>query len=245
MKLFVIGCSFTEGQGLKNQSAEAYATKLGKKLKLEYFNYGAIGMSNDYIFRKIFELINSNVITKEDILIIQWTHYMRKELPIIHNGRKWYHTIPNSMHAYEDMIMHDLDGHKFAKGEHLNQNLGDDRIEIESKNKKILEEYILKFINEDYQLNTTTNYINSLYAYLEYFNYNHLHFFGWKQCIIKSVLQNKSNFLKETFATYTNTSTNSYIASHPDKEGHENWSDFLYEKITSKIEIKRKIEKLI
>jgi hypothetical protein len=96
-----------------------------------------------------------------------------------------------------------------------------------SKNKKNLEDYSLKFLDEDYQLNTTINYINALYTYLEYFGYKHLHLFGWDKCIIESVFDNKPNFIKESFGGYTKTTNN----HHPDKKGHDDWAKFLNEKI--------------
>lgn len=234
MKLFTIGCSFTEGQGLKYQSFECYTTKLAEKLNLEYFNFGASGMSNDYIFRKVFELINTNTITKEDILIIQWTHYIRKELPFSYDGKKWFHSIPNSLHAYNDKVIIEFDKIKSVQNEYINQNLDDDRFLIESENKKILENYTLKFIDTEYQLNTTINYINSLYAYLEYFGYKHIHFFGWKQCTIESTILGKENFLTETFGGYTNTKTQHKNPEHPNKKGHLDWATFLYEEINKR-----------
>lgn len=234
MKLYSIGCSFTEGQGLKYQSFECYTTKLAESLELESLNFGAAGMSNDYIFRKVFELLNSNVITKDDILIIQWTHFLRKELPIIHNNRDWYHTIPNSLHAYEDKVIVEWDTKSSVQNKYINQNLDEDRNNIESENEDFLNQYILKCINEEYQINTTTNYINSLYTYLEYYGYKHLHFFGWGSCIIESVFENKSNFIQQTFGGFTKTRTNHKSVEHPNKKGHKDWADFLYDEINKR-----------
>jgi hypothetical protein len=231
MKLYTFGCSFTEGQGLEYQSFDCYTTKLAEKLNLEYLNFGSSGMSNDYIFRKIFELINSNIIQRDDILVIQWTHYLRKELSTIVDNRLWYHTIPNSFHAYQDKVIMQIDKNISVQNEYYNQNLDKERLKIESKNKKFLDKYILDFINKDYQKNTTINYINALYAYLEYNGYKHLHFFGWDSCVIKSVIEEKSKFLKENFGTHTATSTSNYTTEHPNKAGHKMWADFLYDKI--------------
>lgn len=227
MKLFTIGCSFTEGQGLKKQAIECYSNCLAETLKLKHFNFGAAGMSNDYIFRKVFELLNSKVITKNDIILIQWTHFLRKELPFVNKNKKWFHTIPNSLHAYTDKVIVDRGGSISVQNEFIYENTEAERKLIESKNKKNLEDYSLKFLDEDYQLNTTINYINSLYTYLEYFGYKHLHFFGWDKCIIESVFDDKSNFIKESFGGYTNTTNN----HHPDKRGHKDWAEFLNEKI--------------
>ena len=227
MKLFIIGCSFTEGQGLKKQAIESYPNVLANIFKLPHYNFGAVGMSNDYIFRKVFELLNSKTITKDDIIIIQWTHFLRKELPIVNKNRKWFYTIPNSFHAYQDKVIIDEKYNNTVQNEYILEDTNSERKLLESKNKKILEEYTLKFIDKTYQLNTTTNYINSLYTYLEHFGYKHLHFFGWDKCIIESVFDNKPNFIKESFGGYTNTLGN----NHPDKEAHLEWAKLLNKKL--------------
>ena len=227
MKLFTIGCSFTEGQGLKRQAIECYSNELSDILKLEHYNFGAAGMSNDYIFRKIFELLNSNTITKNDIILIQWTHFLRKEIPFVNKNKKWFHTIPNSLHVYADKVIHNKDNITSVQNEYVYEDTDIERKLIESKNNKNLEDYSLKFLDENYQLNTTINYINALYTYLEHFDYKHLHFFGWDKCIIKSVFDNKPNFIKESFGGYTNTTNN----HHPNAKGHKNWAEFLNKKI--------------
>jgi hypothetical protein len=227
MKLFTIGCSFTEGQELENHRIECYTHALAEKLNLEYFNFGAIGASNDYIFRKVFELINSNTLQTDDIIIIQWTHYSRKELPIMNNNRDWYHYVPNSFHAYQDKTIIRQGKNLVVHNKYMNDDSHSDRIKIEDKNKKILEEYVVSFLQEDYQKNTTINYINALYTYLEYFGYNHLHFFGWDNCIINSVYDNGAKFIKKSFGGYTDTILN----KHPNKEGHDKWAHILFEKL--------------
>lgn len=229
MKLFTIGCSFTEGTGLKRQSFESYSHKLGTKLKLEYYNFGAAGASNDYIFRKIFELINSNTITKEDIIVIQWTHFLRKELPIKYKKYNFFHYVPNSFHAYDDKKIMEMSGFD-TSAQNANRDIegiDDMHLQAEKANKEILEKYIVNFIQEEYQLNTTKNYINSLYTYLEYWGYKHIHFFGWNDCIIDSIFDKKPNFIKESFGGYTSTIRN----EHPNRKGHEMWADFLYKKL--------------
>ena len=223
MKLFTIGCSFTEGQGLKNQKTECYTHLLSKILDIEYFNFGACGMSNDYIFRKVFDLINSNTITKDDIIVIQWTHFIRKELKYVKDDREWFHSLPTSFHAYLDKIIYK----KSVQNNYIDEDIHAERTFIESKNKKFLEEYTLNFLDSNYQKNTTKNYINSLYTYLEHFGYKHLHFFGWDNCLIKSVFDGKENFIQETFGGFTNTIGN----EHPKAKGHKTWADFLNQKI--------------
>jgi hypothetical protein len=230
MKLFTFGCSFTEGQELKEQATECYSHLIAKNLKIDYFNFGACGASNDYIFRKVFELLNSETITKDDIIVIQWTHYIRKELLFEYEDKEFYHYVPTSLHAYDDKVII-TDSTFFNKptvqNNYINQNLDKIRKNIESKNEEFLNIYNLKFLNENYQKNTTINYINSLYTYLEHFDYKHLHFFGWDKCIVESIFDNKKNFIKETFGGYTKTKQN----QHPNKESHNKWAEFLSDKI--------------
>jgi hypothetical protein len=227
MKLFTIGCSFTEGQELENHRIECYTHSLAEKLNLEYFNFGACGASNDYIFRKVFELINTNALHNDDIIIIQWTHYNRKELPVIHKNKKWYHYLPNSFHAYQDKSIVRQGRNLLVQNEYINNDIATDMKEIEANNKKVLDDYIISFLQEEYQKNTTINYINALYTYLEYFGYNHLHFFGWDECIINSVYDNGVKFINKSFGGYTDTILN----KHPNKEGHDKWAHILFEKL--------------
>ena len=99
--------------------------------------------------------------------------------------------------------------------------------EIEKNNTDLIKKYILQFLYDEYQILTTKNYINSLYTYLQHFGYQHIHFFGWKDCVIKDINQNKKYFLNHNFGEFTNTIEN----HHPDKKGHLNWANYLYEKI--------------
>jgi hypothetical protein len=225
MKLITVGCSFTEGQGLEFQSFECYTTKLAEQLNLKYYNFGLCGASNDYIFRKVFELIETNVITKEDIIVIQWTHYNRKELPIVYQDRKWYYYPPNGHIPTRDkMIYSEYLG---VQHEYYHIDTQSEMYKLRDKNMKLLDLYTFNFLQDEYQQTTTKNYINSLYTYLEHMGYNHLHFFGWKNCIIDGVSENKPLFLKENFGEFTNTIGN----EHPNKIGHEEWAKFLNEKI--------------
>jgi hypothetical protein len=225
MKLITVGCSFTEGQGLELQKLECYSHLLSTMLNLECYNFGLCGASNDYIFRKVFELIESDIITKEDVVIIQWTHYNRKELPLSFADKKWYYYPPNTHYPMSDKKL--LDTKRGVQDEYYEINIDKELNKLKNAHTKLITNYTFNFLQDSYQQNTTKNYINSLYAYMEYMGYNHLHFFGWKNCIIDGVSENKPLFLKENFGEFTNTLGN----EHPDKTGHEEWAKFLNEKI--------------
>lgn len=232
MKLYSVGCSFTEGQGLQNFQIENYTKVLSEKHKVDFHNFGNCGASNDYIFRKVFYILNEGF-TKEDVLIIQWTNYIRMEIPTTYDNREWYFTIPNSLHPSSDKILKDVNFYGTFSKHVMNQNT--DYSKTDETTKKLLElhdndlkKFMGCFLNKEYQINKTKNYIKSLYAYLELNGYKHLHFFGWDSCIISdNEISNYPNFLKETFAGYTKTPK----INHPNKEGHEMWANFLSNKL--------------
>jgi hypothetical protein len=242
MSIYSIGCSFTEGQGLENFQTENYTYLLSKKTKMNSYNFGNSGSSNDYVFRKVFEILN-NGFTKDDILIVQWTSYIRLELPRVYDNRKFFFTLPNTLQPVSDKIIKPIN----EGGVYINQvvNENTDYKKTDATTKKLSElhendfrKFIGYFLNENYQMNKTKNYIKSLYSYLELNGYKHLHFFGWDNCVIAdNEILNYDKFLNKTFGGYTNTLGN----SHPNKLGHSEWSSFLFKKLEELNYIKTKI----
>jgi len=232
MKLYSVGCSFTEGQGLENWQKENYTKLLSDKHKVDYYNFGNSGASNDYIFRKVFEILNGEF-NKEDILIIQWTNYIRMELPRTYDNREWYFTIPSSLQPTSDKVLKDINFNGTISKHVMNQNT--DYQKTDETTKKLIElhnndfkKLTAYFLNTKYQINKTKNYIKALYSYLELNGYKHLHFYGWDNCIIAdNEILNYTNFLNQTFGGYTKTTGN----GHPNKEGHEIWANFLSNKL--------------
>ena len=41
-----------------------------------------------------------------------------------------------------------------------------------------------------------------MYTYLQHFGYQHIHFFGWKNCTIKNINENKKYFLNDFTEEY-------------------------------------------
>lgn len=232
MKLYSVGCSFTEGQGLENYQIENYTKLLSEKHKVDSYNFGNSGASNDYIFRKVFEILNGDF-NKEDILIIQWTNYIRIELYRVYDNRNWYFTLPNSLQPTSDKILMDLNFNGIIKKCVMNENItykktDETIINLMKLHNNDFERFIGYFLNTQYQINKTKNYIKALYSYLELNGYKHLHFYGWDNCIIRdNEILNYKNFLDETFGGYTKTIGN----DHPNKEGHEIWANFLSNKL--------------
>jgi hypothetical protein len=232
MMIYSVGCSFTEGQGLENFQTENYTRLLSEKTKIHSHNFGSSGSSNDYVFRKAFEILN-NGFTKDDILIIQWTNYIRMEIPRIYDSREWYFTIPNSIHPASDKVLKDINFNGTTSKYVMPQNFEYNK--VDEMRKKLLElhnndfkRFIGYFLNENYQMNKTKNYIKALYSYLELNGYKHLHFFGWDNCVIPdNEILNYEKFLNKTFGGYTNTIRD----EHPNKLGHSEWSSFLLTKL--------------
>ena len=232
MKLYSVGCSFTEGQGLENSKIENYTKLLSEKHKVDCYNFGNCGASNDYIFRKVFYILNEGF-NKEDVLIIQWTNFIRTEVIRTYDSKNWYFTIPNALQASADKILKNLNlygsSYKYVINENIDYNKTDEVIkklaELHHSDFQRFTEY---FLDTKYQIDKTKNYIKSIYAYLQLNGYKHLHFFGWDGCMVSdNEIINYPNFLKETFGGYTKTPEN----VHPNKEGHEVWANLLSNKL--------------
>lgn len=224
MKLYTFGCSFTAGVGLETPTTTAYPSILGNKIGIKNINFGIPGSSNDSIFRTTFDSLK-NYIKKDDLIVIQWTHYIRKEIPIFYDNKRFEIYAPSCLYPIEPGIL-DIKENR-VKSKYLGKNNDKIRLEIVDKYKAFFNQYIEKALQEDYQIQTTENYIHSLYNYLEYGGYNHLHFFGWDSCKTPYNFDYSKIIQNETFGGYTNTIGN----DHPNEEGHEMWAEFMYKKI--------------
>jgi len=218
MKLYSVGCSFTEGSGVGR--ANAYTRYLADLLNCEYDNFGESGHSNLYIFRKAIELIKNW--NKEDLLIIQWTAPIRQEL-ITSDGYLFYppSNFTDLSYLYGQNVKHEL------------KLLGlDNEIiekEIQQKFEPILANHNENFINEKYQYEMSFGYQIALFNLLENLGYMHIHFYGWgTECKIDNVYNFvNEKFIKETFQEYTNTT----FGEHPNQQGHIDWSKYLFENV--------------
>lgn len=219
MKIYSVGCSFTEGCGVGRSNA--YTKHLANLLECEYENFGESGHSNLYIFRKAIELIKNW--DKKDLLIIQWTSPIRQEL-ISSDGYLFYP--PNN--NFVDLSY--LYGQN-VKNELKLLGLNNEEVEkdIQKKFEPILINHTENFINEKYQYEMSFAYEIALFNLLENLGYKHIHFFGWGfQCKIEDVYNfTNEKFIKETFQEYTNTP----IGQHPNLEGHVEWSKYLFDNV--------------
>jgi hypothetical protein len=217
MKLYSVGCSFTEGSGVGR--ANAYTKHLADLLNCEYDNFGESGHSNLYIFRKAIELIKNW--NKEDLLIVQWTSPIRQEL-VSSDGYMFYP--PNNKfvslsYLYGQNVKHEL--------KVLGLNNEEVEKEIHKKYLPILTEHSENFINEKYQYEISFGYQIALFNLLENLGYKHIHFFGWEEgCKIENVYNFvNEKFLNDSFQKYTNTNIN----EHPNLQAHIEWSKYLFD----------------
>jgi hypothetical protein len=76
MKICVAGCSYSD---YLPDNRVVYGELLAKKLGAEYLHEGAGAGSNFRIWRRVIELIMSNTLTPNDLLIVQYTGIERRE----------------------------------------------------------------------------------------------------------------------------------------------------------------------
>lgn len=78
-RFFAYGCSFTR------YAWPTWADILGRNYQ-EYYNYGCYGAGNHYIFNALMESDQHHRITKNDLIIIQWSCSSREDR---YKDRKW------------------------------------------------------------------------------------------------------------------------------------------------------------
>ena len=135
-KLFVAGCSVSDYTLVD----EVYGEILAKKLDYDYVHEGAGCGSNWRIWRKIINYIINGELTKNDLLVIQYTTNERREFWAM-NERDYINGKINIRERYEnggDII-------RFKAGSHNWQTIREERILF-----KLYEE---KFLNPDFENN--------------------------------------------------------------------------------------------
>ena len=228
-KIFSVGCSFTSGTDVKKENN--YTSELGKLLRWNVINHGEAGHSNQYIFRKVIELLKNW--NNNDILLIQWTSPVRDEI-VTKEGHLF--TSPFSdWCSYQLLYKTDLEC-ELSKLR-INKDELDKKTISKYKDKVI--EYSTNFFHHEYQLNLSFCFQYSLFGLLEKLGVKYIMFNGWnfesgwefmrKKHKDKNLIHELTNekYLKESFGDYTNTIEN----EHPDTNAHKMWADYLYQKI--------------
>jgi len=70
-RFFAFGCSFTDYHW------PTWADIIGGEFPDQYFNFGNTGSSNDFIFRSVIEANQIHNFQPDDLIIIQWTEFLR------------------------------------------------------------------------------------------------------------------------------------------------------------------------
>lgn len=228
-KLFSVGCSFTAGTDVKKENN--YTSELAKLLGWNPINYGEPGHSNQYIFRKVIELLKNW--NNNDILLIQWTSPVRDE--IVTNEGNLFTSPFNDWCSYDFLYGTDTEA-AFTKLRTTKEEM-DKKIISKYQNKVI--DYSTNFFHHEYQLNLSFCFQYSLFGLLEKLGVKYIMFNGWdfekgwefmkKKYNDKNLIHELTNekYLKESFGDYTNTINN----QHPNTEAHKIWADYLYKKI--------------
>jgi len=106
MKLFTFGDSWTEGVGsdwqeeLKTEDLEertkirhkyAWPTLLSKHLNIPFDNFGIGGCSNKSIFDAVCNSVDTDLIKKDDLVVIMWSSSLRDSVPFFPDNNSWHY----------------------------------------------------------------------------------------------------------------------------------------------------------
>jgi hypothetical protein len=236
MKIVSVGCSFTEGAGVGRPNS--FTKYLADLCNCTYNNFGESGHSNQYIFRKVIELIKNW--NNDDILLIQWTNPWREEI-ITNEGFLFYPPYTNWFSLRYFCESDNIDEGLIKKGILEKKDIFEKKV-LKEKSHSV-SEYSDNFFNEKYLDELSFCFQLSLYGLLEILNIKYIMFFGWdfysydKQKEIFNYTNEK--FLKQSFGNHANI-VNNYnkiekinkdrSVEHPDLNGHINWANHLYNK---------------
>jgi len=217
MKIFSVGCSFTEGTGVGRQNS--YTRHLADLCNCEYENYGESGHSNKYVFRKVIDLLKNW--NKDDILIIQWTGPNREEV-VTKEGYIFYSPYNNFV-SLEFLFGQDVANNPIGRNFDKEKQK-----QIIERYSDIINDYTNNLTNFDYSITSSICYQISIFNMLENLNIKHINFFGWDDIKLNDIYQfSNEKFLDISFGGYTNTPT----TEHPNLSGHIDWAKFLFDKL--------------
>lgn len=232
MKVWSTGCSWTYGTELNNPSTETYDSCIMKYVdNNQNYNeckYSDSGHSNQYIFRTAIE-IAEKMNKKEDILLVQWSSPFRQEM-ITTEGYAFYP-------PFDFCSLKFLYGRKHELYNINDFGIDDFRKIEENKYTDIIKKIGKNFMNENYMELISYNMQVSLYHLLKSIGVKSLQFYGWEGCKLKSkniwdIIPENGVFLKETFESVLNDNGFEIIGnSHPNKEMHKAFSEFLIDKL--------------
>ena len=218
-RLFTFGCSYT--QWLWPTWADILATGFD-----EFQNWGLRGAGNRTIVERLSEFLLQNTLTKDDVIVVQWTDYHRYDLhsPRIHPESNWgcggnLHLNPHTPKWVSDnwdeasYIMHTLNFINFAINLLRNQKC-------------------TWLMTSSIDLTTDIEPFSKLHFYRQLFQET-----AWLPPISKYL--NSINFTGTEFKIHNHHTKkiSNNIDMHPTPELHNNWLvNYFPEHLTSKID---------
>ena len=221
--LVVAGCSVSDYTHVD----KVYGEYLSEKINCNYIHEGSGCGSNWRMWRKIFNLVNNNIITNEDIIIVQYTELIRREFwsPYQKQSRSLYGSNEKSfiVEKYNDsgsIIKFKMDAHKFS--DHT------------SDEKKFFKLYT-RFIDQDFELEQFFMMHNMFQSFMKDKGFKNLYFLKTgKYGPIKNS-NDIIDFYKDNYISAPNAFDNHLLGDklHMNELGHKKLADIVYNYIKS------------
>lgn len=158
-KLVVAGCSVSDYTGV----AKNYGEILSELLNRDYLHLAAGAGSNDRLFRVLTTEIRNNQITSDDVVIIQYTNYNRKEF--------WSkHKLNNIPPEYNDTKKSTPIRENYDSGQTIKFKIGAYKWQPVIEEKSFLKLYENNFINHRYNAELFYNAHHNLAILLAHYS---------------------------------------------------------------------------
>jgi|TARA_B100001094_G_scaffold25863_1_gene21651 hypothetical protein len=219
--LLVLGCSVSDYTHVDRSWGEILAKKLG----INYVHQAAGCGSNWRMWRKAFDLVDNNIVTNKDIVIVQYTELIRREFwsPYQKESRPLHGSNgkSNMTEAYDDghIIRYKIDAHEF---------------EDYHRTEKQLFKVYTRFLNEEFELEQFRMMHNMFQSYMADRQFKNVYFvrpsdFGALYHYSKLHKMYKNNLIHSPNA-FENHLPNDQ--GHMDQQGHQLLADFVYSKLS-------------
>lgn len=222
-KLFVFGCSFSDRYG---GVSKAYGDYLAERIGIEYIHCARKCGSNYAIWRDAVSKIRNKEITSEDLVLIQYTEYTRKEFVCSE-----YPDAPSDVSELFDndahLVRFKLHSFKWNQNKYI---------------KKFLKLYETYFVNVDYDICNHRNQHAMFQTFLLYNNINayflNLNDYAIPYSINTHIPEFKNKDYEDRLIGKTLPfSYSSTDVWHLSEHGHQQLSNDLYNFLVSKNEI--------
>lgn len=251
MKLFAFGDSWTEGVGsdlfrenkiFSNEEKTTFRNnlswpkRLSELLNVDVQNYGEGGSSNKRIFENISQVLKTNIITEEDLVVIMWSSSLRDDLPYFpeNEWHIWGNRYKEKKHIFNTFL-----NKKHSNNPRYNKSLGSYKLFFMEN---LFSEIYYDYVNQNYILFLQHMFesMNIKYVFCDAFD-SMLSTTINPQIDKTHLIEQKNywGFRKRTFKDYL-TSTNDpnvwedfklwgeSSGKHPNKSGYQLIADELY-----------------